>query len=356
MSKSLIRFSIFLAVLCGIAYLSTNALLNRLSYIAMEYAIERLQSTDLILSDPSFRKASMLSYKAFMWDDFGITAAMAHGDPSNRTAKYSIEADTLGIEAIDLFKGFFAINLKGLRVSPQYPSKDSSSAAKDIPEALEEGSATVLLKLNMTGFTGVKLQIRKFATEIKRFAVEGKMRIPIEFSAEEIIDLGNKTFSVGLDAEKRGEYYRVVANKEDLQFIGGVLFPANQTLTSGDINIIAENPMRAPKLLRIRSKASDEASKASAQDPRIPEKAYRHVLWSFLLTKAFGEDFAKQVTDAHELTTEAEGMKDPRAAAYHVQDYNNNEIGRRYATLGYAESNILSLVMTNPKVIRQAKA
>jgi hypothetical protein len=75
-------------------------------------------------------------------------------------------------------------------------------------------------------------------------------------------------------------------------------------------------------------------------------------LWSFLLTREYGPDFAREVTDAHELTDDPEEKKDPDAEAHHNRDLNNNEVGRRYADLGYSEAAILSHVMTDPTVLR----
>ena len=78
----------------------------------------------------------------------------------------------------------------------------------------------------------------------------------------------------------------------------------------------------------------------------IPEDAYRHVLWSYLLTKRFGPVFARHVTDAHE-----EG--DPTdTAADHIMDYHNNAIGRQYALKHYRKDEILDRVLSDPNVIR----
>jgi hypothetical protein len=352
MIKSLIKFLIFLAVLCGIGYLAINPLLNWFSYKAMNYTIGRLQSPNLTLSNPSFKKARLSFPEAVTWEDFSIAATVVPRDDSGRVLKAVVNAETLTFEAKEFFNGLFVIIAKGLHTSQEYISKGASIAHEDAPVSLQEGEATVPLQLHITNLADIKMQIRNFAGEIKKFTEEARTTIPIEFSAKEIIKLKGNSFTVNLQIEKKGEAYCIVANKDDLSFIGGNIFPPKQTLTPADIEIIANNPLRAPQLLRIQSKASTEAANAYEQNPKVPEQAYRHVLWSYLLAKEYGADFAEEVTDAHEITEDVEEMNAPNAESNRRQDLNNNEVGRKYAALGYSESKILSFVMTDPQVIR----
>jgi hypothetical protein len=352
MLKSLIKFLIFLAVLFGIGYLAINPLLKWFSYKAMHYTIGRLQSPNLTLSNPSFKKARIRFPEAVTWEDFTITATVVPTDDSGRVLKAMVNVEELTLEAKEFFNGLFVIIAKGLHTSHEYISKGASSVHEDSPVSLQEGEATVLLQLQITDLADIKMQIRNFAGEMKKLSEEARTTIPIEFSAKESIQLKGKSFTLGLQIEKKGEAYCIVANRHDLGFIGRNLFPPDQTLTPADIEIIANNPLRAPQLLRIQSNASTEAANAYEQNPKVPEQAYRHVLWNYYLAREYGADFAKEVTDAHEITEDAEERHDPKAELNRRQDLNNNEVGRKYAALGYSESKILSLVMTDPEVIR----
>jgi len=95
--------------------------------------------------------------------------------------------------------------------------------------------------------------------------------------------------------------------------------------------------------------AERTALNAFIDNVNVPEDAYRHVLWSYLLTNEYGVDFAKEITDAHEI-----GLTD-NTEADHEMDYNNNEVGRKYAGESLTESVLLTMVMTDPAVIRQAE-
>jgi hypothetical protein len=65
-----------------------------------------------------------------------------------------------------------------------------------------------------------------------------------------------------------------------------------------------------------------------------------------LLTQSFGESFAKQVTDAHEVRQEAIAGSDS------YKDYQNNDMGRQYAIKGIPEQELASLVKSDPLVRR----
>ena len=101
----------------------------------------------------------------------------------------------------------------------------------------------------------------------------------------------------------------------------------------------------APLIMSITSEARRTARESHARDRSIPEDAYRHVLWSYLLTRAFDEPFAQQVTDAHEILP-------TNTAAERRMDYINNLIGREYARRGVTQNQILYLVHNDPQVVR----
>lgn len=353
MIKFLIKFLAFLTVLCGVVYLAINALLDPISNKAINFVFENLHTPSLTLSEPSFKNARISSYDAITWDEFGFTATLAPNNTVKKTLKARVKIEELTVESEKLFEGLFAIDLRGLSIATEYLSTEYSADGKEAPEILQDGKLTAPVRLNVLNLGEAASQLRNFAVEIKRFSEEGKTAIPIRFSGEEIITMRDNSYTVSLSMQQKGGDYCFVANGDDLKFVSESVLPKTQTSTAADIEIIAGNPIRAPQLLKIRSTASNTAASAHEADPKVPEDAYRHVLWSYLLAREYGPDFAGEVTDAHELTSDPEEKNDPAAEAFHRQDYNNNEVGRKYAAQGVRESNILNLVMTDPKVIRQ---
>lgn len=116
-------------------------------------------------------------------------------------------------------------------------------------------------------------------------------------------------------------------------------------LSDDEVSIIARYPVRASIIMRITSYAKETSRSAHRRNRNVPEDAYRHVLWSFLLTQKFGETFAERVTDAHEVLP-------TNTAAERQMDFHNNSIGRLYAARGEKRDHIMWLVMNDRRVIK----
>ncbi|MBF0216562.1 MAG: hypothetical protein HQL30_06160 [Candidatus Omnitrophica bacterium] len=71
--------------------------------------------------------------------------------------------------------------------------------------------------------------------------------------------------------------------------------------------------------------------------------AYKHVLWSYLLTKAFGAEFSRAITDAHEINEDS-------VSDYFI-DRTNCAAGRAFAESGYRENDLLALVREGKEVV-----
>jgi hypothetical protein len=141
------------------------------------------------------------------------------------------------------------------------------------------------------------------------------------------------------------EYYKIRINPEVLKSIA---WQMNEELTDAETALLADNPFKIQDLFSIMATARNASEKYKNSD-MIPEDAYRHVLWSYLLTTEYGPEFAQKVTNAHE-----EGdLSDTEAE--HEMDYHNNAIGREYALEKYKKIEILSRMLNDTRVIRTPK-
>lgn len=176
---------------------------------------------------------------------------------------------------------------------------------------------------------------------------------------QQILDNGNTTLRVALKGTLSMQYegenrdvaiktvrkdkmtYLQMEKESLLSIIGNNV----EDLTDAEVQVLADYPLRAAALLRIQKYAKGKAANLAVQD-NFPEDAYRHVLWNFLLTNEFNEQFAKEVTDAHEIGAESNSEFD------HKMDYNNNALGRKYALAGIKEAGVQQKVLTDPNIIR----
>ncbi len=71
-------------------------------------------------------------------------------------------------------------------------------------------------------------------------------------------------------------------------------------------------------------KIAEQLYPGPQSNPNGPQNAFQHAYWNALLSRDFGSEFAKNVTDAHE-----HGFGSERAPTF--MDLHNNEVGRRIA-------------------------
>lgn len=133
--------------------------------------------------------------------------------------------------------------------------------------------------------------------------------------------------------------------KEDIKKMANTF---SVEISDEEATIIALYPLRATRIMQITLDAKDTSRKAKRRNRSVPEDAYRHVLWSYLLTHEFGPEFAQKVTDAHETLP-------TNTAAQRVMDFHNNRVGREYAQQGVKRNRILWLVKNDKKVIKNPR-
>jgi hypothetical protein len=119
-----------------------------------------------------------------------------------------------------------------------------------------------------------------------------------------------------------------------------------EALTEAEIALFSRYPLRLPVLFAINDYARNIAFRAYVNDPSLSEPAYRHLLWSYMLTREYGPEFARMVTDAHEV---GETGNTPEKSA---MDIYNNRVGRELFLEGVAIENLLEIAKKDPRVQR----
>jgi len=136
-------------------------------------------------------------------------------------------------------------------------------------------------------------------------------------------------------------------NPEDLRIIVEMIEPK---FTESDLKLAAENLIRTPKLLKFRREAEMKAIKWRNRDPEVTYDTVRHIFWSYWLAKAYGREFAKLTTDAHEIDDETNSEEESE------KDRHHNALGIEYAENGLTEAQVEDLIFKDPRVIRKKKA
>ena len=141
--------------------------------------------------------------------------------------------------------------------------------------------------------------LRYIYRELLHLVREGETALPGEIHAQVQTLLDGEAVGVRLKAVPSEAGTSLQVDREDLARQAKHF---SRPLTDAEIDVVAEHPLRAPRLLFLKKYAENTAAAARESDASVPEDAYRHVLWSFHLTREYGPTFAEQVTDAHEVT------------------------------------------------------
>lgn len=183
-------------------------------------------------------------------------------------------------------------------------------------------------------------------TEARRLLGEACTSLPLTLSATAAFTVGSHRHELPMQSEPEPSGgARIVLDRAAIEEVSRHYL---NPLTATEIDLVARHPHRAAALLRISEQAQRAASALRRRDRSFPYDAYRHIYWSWLLTRRFGPDFSEQVTDAHEIGATYESGEDNRR-----MDQHNNALGRAWAMAGVPESELLERVLTDPAVMRE---
>lgn len=133
-------------------------------------------------------------------------------------------------------------------------------------------------------------------------------------------------------------------NPEDLRVIAEMIEPK---FTEADLYLAAKNLVKMPKLLHIRREAEMRAVKLDKRDPEITYDTFRHIFWSYWLTKAYGAEFARETTNAHEI---GDITNSPEESD---KDRHHNALGVEYAEKGLSEEDVEKIIFEEPRIVRK---
>lgn len=338
--RTIFKTVVVFGVIVLSAYFGGSIVLANVSRKALPRLQQVLRSQGVVIADLDFADARILSYRGASWSDITAVASRPTGQP------FRVWIREIAFEVEDLSLKRHKLVVSGLTARPEGAmSSEYDRAGLRFKEAAIRGRVDVALA--SFGFEMSLLDpapgLEAAATELGRIAREGITSLPLELYAEVRSLLDGQELGVRLRAVDREGVTALQVDQDDLRRQAKHF---TRPLTDLEIGLIGEYPLRAPDLLLIKKYAEQTAMRARQRDKTVPEDAYRHVLWSYLLTEEFGAGFAEQVTDAHEIgsTTNTE--------AEHRMDYNNNEVGRQYAAQGVNEFEILPRLRRDRAVIK----
>lgn len=322
-------------VIVFIFYALLALLITPLSNKGIEIIKRKASKLGVELHKLSFGSVYTSSPTELTWNDALAQFSFPAKDFFLSEKTFSASADKVSLRIKNLHKRKFGLAIRGLTL--QILGKTEG----DPMEYIEGQDLEIKFQLNSIRPDQISAQAKNWANGLSDLLIYGHTSWPITFSGATYLTFRGKPARVRLSVHPEGESYVLTINRKDLEELSKKLI---EPVTSQDLDLISKYPLRAPALLKISDYAAYSAHAAHKKTPAISENCYRHTLWSYLLTKQFGEKFAITFTNAHE-------AGDPDIGGDSEIDLRNNIVGRSYALEKIPEASIASRLLTDPRAV-----
>ncbi len=332
--KKLIVFLSIILVLFLIGYIGGNYILEQAAIKFTEELRPKLEDKGVIIEKLDYGDISINSLRSIKVKNVALVFKLKKEEFGSKSyaASFTASSVILKLASIREVSGTFAIHdfsifvepddsrlekpfgkidnamfKCGIPISLKHPEKDAIAILHEIEKLFNENHAQLL---ELTG--DVHLGMEGKEATIKLITLQHKDSVSLQFNKDDIM---------------------TVSNQNELE------------LTIQEAEVIANHPGKVPTMLRITREAKYKSQQERRMDNTFPEDAFRHIYWSYHLTRAMGPDFAKQVTDAHE-TAPGNTQKE------RLMDYHNNEVGRNLAAKSYSDEELKTMVLSSNSIIR----
>ncbi len=333
------RFALILVIFFGVAAGALYAFSDRIAGRVIERGIDRLvalaATRGVDLHDVRFESATLAGFGSVAAGRVKGEATLRRGLLDGGPESLFFEADRVSATVLDLLKGKLLMSARDGMIVMLDP------AGQPTGQQISKLNADIEFDIAWRHLEDSALLVEE---ELRQLLREGSFRLPARISGEAQFQVLGKWHSLTIHSFSEDGVTRLHLEIDDVREIAkAYMLP----LTEAEMELVSRNPVRAPALLRISQQAFAASQALRRKDPAYPYDAYRHVYWSWMLTRQFGAEFSEAVTDAHEIRPTYEVSEASRR-----MDLHNNAVGRAYALAGVAEGEIPQRVLTDPNVVR----
>lgn len=342
-------FPLFLAAALlagGALYFARDAALRAFTDTALEIAVEEAAAEGVVIGDIRRGTASFEGLLSPAWSGTAATVDLSGrgGLPEDSVVRLSCDRLTLTPES--LAAGTFRLAASGLTGAVEkVPS--TGGGEKLMLRSLASDDVTVIFEADWRRPWAMGDRLRSATEGMKRLFRSGVTDLAVTFQGEAVFSYRGEELAARFGTVREEGVTRLRANGDDLMNMAA-RFNLRHPLTGAEVEILSRHPLRAARLFSIRNRARSLARDAHRGNRLISMDAFRHIYWSYLLTKRYGDGFATAVADSHE-----EG-RTGNTPAEKAMDLQNNAVGRKYARLGYGIADLAVIAATDRDVVPRA--
>jgi hypothetical protein len=312
-------------------------------YIAKEllnYGLDivkpELENQGITITQFDYGKVSLHSFKSFMINDVNIKFNLDRQIYGKKSFSANFFSQSAIIRIININDSTLGLTLKNFNLFIASNEENPDRPFGKFENAYWKGEAPIrLYNLKESG----ELILDRLKTLLK----ENSIPDPIEFSGDALLNLDGQTIKIRMFTEQIDNRTYIYLDQEDLMHAATRFEDID--LSEKEAELISKFPARALHILKITRDARRISENEKSRDPDFPADALKHIYWSYHLTRIFGPEFTKEITDAHETLPN-------NTLQQRKMDYHNNEIGRKLATRDLSVEELKRIVLKSPEVIR----
>ncbi len=337
MLKRLLKLFLILAVLVLLGYAGGNYLLHRYSARIVTHYKRMIRSKGVDINNFKYSRIN------FTFPP-GLTIHQVHLDLSlnkklymDKPFKAKFDAASANLKLVSLLHPAFNFSLSDFDLYVESADGlDNQRQFGKFEHAYFKNYTPIAIK-------DPEMSVKEVLQRVNKLFNENNTETRFDFNGDVLLSMEGKTASVKLYTVQESGMTTLKFNIDDIMKASKIF---EVDMVEAEAKVVSDYPMRVPMMIKITRAARRISENAKKADGSIPEDAYRHVYWSYHLTKEFGPQFAEQITNAHE--TAPGNTKQERQ-----MDYHNNEVGRKYAQENLPEDQIFHQVLHAPEVIRR---
>ncbi len=330
------RLFIFLFLVAIIIYVAGGYISRELLKKGLEYAEPELASYGITVNNFTYGNVQLHSLNSFSIRNVDIKFDLEKEIYGQKSFSSEFFAKSIIVRISNLKDPTIKLTLKEFDLYIQSNDDKPDKPFGKFENAYWKGEAPIkLYDIRESG----ELIIEKLRTLFR----DNSISDPMEFSGQAILNMDGRTVKIGMYTERHNSKTFLFFNKDDI-------LSASENFEEDDLSeeeaeLISKYPARTLHILKITRDARRISEKEKSKQNEFPEDAFKHVYWSYHLTRTFGSEFAEEITNAHETLPN-------NTPQQRKMDFHNNEIGRRLASQNLSVDDIKKIVLDNPEIIR----
>ena len=315
-------------------YLAGNYWLNAQAEIYAPKLQASLEAYGIEFENFDYNKLSIRSFNAIVVHDIEASFLLNRPLYGRENININLDVDKLIVRNIDLSEKTVRITLDDFDIeviSIQGQKVDSillTNATFEHETPIDMATPDIALKALL---------------EQLGFLLNGQGATGVTLSGTTVMVISNKMLALDVETVTMNSQVYLSFDPDDVTAAAEVF---GFKLGPEEAEVIARHPNQVPAMIEITRDAKDKSRALGRNDKDFPEDAYRHVYWSYHLSRALGPELAKEITDAHETVT-------GNTSAERAMDFHNNEVARTIAGRKLSDNQLIQFVLTSDQVIRQ---